>query len=222
MKSITFFGLPVFLFFCLIITIPFQGCEPDDDCDDETPCDTCNIVRKPNMYIYPETNIQLSVTLDFPLGGEILTSLPEYGDGWSITVDTNGLIDNTYTYLFYESSQPDVWQYQQGWIIKINDLSSFFKNNMTDYGFNAREIEDFMEYWIPRLNDYPYYSICPQTKNLIDNVVAIDFSIEPDNSLRLFYVIKGCHQIPDKLSEPGIETFKRVGYFVTEWGVIIK
>lgn len=222
MKSITFFGIPIFIIFCLLFAMPFQSCEPEDDCDDETPCDTCNIVRKPNIYIYPDTHIQLSVTLDFPLGGEILTSLPEYGDGWNIIIDTNGLINNTYTYLFYESSQPDIWQYQQGWIVKMSDLASFFNTNMADYGFNAREIEDFVEYWIPRLDDFEYYSICPQTKKLIDNVITIDFSSQPDNLLRLFYVITGYHQIPDKLPAPEIDGFSRDGYVVTEWGVILK
>ena len=103
MKTIKILGLPLVLFFYLILSVPFQSCEPDDD-DDE--CDTCNMVYKPNIYIYPNEQIDLSVKLSFPMGGKIVTSIPEYGTGWNIVVDTSGLINNTYSFLFYESTQP--------------------------------------------------------------------------------------------------------------------
>lgn len=219
MKTIKILGLPLVLFFYMILSVPFQSCKPDDD-DDE--CDTCNMVYKPNIYIYPNEQIDLSVKLNFPMGGKIVTSIPEYGTGWNVVVDTSGLINSTYSFLFYESTQPDVWQRNYGWIIQIDKLESFFRQNMTDYGFNEREINDFIEYWIPRLNDYPLYSIYPQTKSIIDEVIQLDFSKQPENILRLFYVIKGQNQLQEKLTEPTIDSFVRIGYFVTEWGVILK
>lgn len=220
MKTIKILGLPLVLFFYMILSVPFQSCEPDDDDDNE--CDTCIVVYKPNIYIYPDEKIDLSVKLNFPMGGKILTSIPEYGAGWNVVVDTSGLINNTYTFLFYESTQPDVWQRNYGWIIQNDKLESFFRQNMADYGFNGIEISDFIEYWIPRLNDYPLYSVYPQTKSIIDDVIQFDFSKQPENILRLFYVIKGQNQLQDKLDEPTIDSFARKGYFVTEWGVILK
>jgi hypothetical protein len=218
MKTIKFLGLPLLFIIYLMVTVPFQSCKPDDDNE----CDTCNMVYKPNIYIYPEEQIQLTVKIEFPMGGKIVTSIPEYGTGWNVLVDTNGLIDKTYSYLFYESTQPDIWQKQYGWITKNADLESFFRINMADYGFNGNEIEDFIDYWIPRLNDYTFYLIYPQTEKLINDVINLDFSQQPDNLLRLFYVIKGQDQLQDKLIKPTIESFKREGYFVTEWGVILK
>lgn len=217
MKTINLLKLPILLVIYLMFSISFQSCKPDDD-----ECDNDNMVYKPNIYIYPNEKIDLSLKIYFPIGGEIVTSIPEYGKGWEIKVDTNGLINNTYSYLFYESTQPDVWQRQYGWIIKTDELESFFRKNMNDYGFKNNEIDDFIEYWIPRLNDYPYYTIYPQTKNLINSVITLDFSKQPDNLLRLFYVVKGNNQIQDKLIEPTIANFERTGYFVTEWGVILK
>lgn len=202
-----------------MISIPFQSCDPDDD---DNGCDTCNMVYKPNIYIYPNEQIQLTVKLDFPMGGKIVTSIPEYGTGWNISVDTNGLIDNTYSYLFYESTQPDIWQRNSGWIIKKIDLETFFRDNMTNYGFYGQEIDDFIDYWIPRLDNYPYFSICPQTADLIDDVIELSFSKQPDNVLRLFYVIRAYDVLPEKLVEPTINSYKREGYFITEWGVILK
>ena len=219
MKTTKFLGFPLLIFFYLILSVPFQSCEPDDDDDG---CDTCNMAYKPNIYIYPNEQIDLSVKLSFPMGGKIVTSIPEYGTGWNIKVDTSGLINNTYSCLFYESTQPDVWQRSYGWIIQIDKLESFFRQNMMNYGFNGREIDDFIEYWIPKFNSYPLYSIYPQTKSIIDDVIQLDFSKQPENILRLFYVIKGHNQLQNKLTEPTIDEFKREGYFVTEWGVILK
>ncbi|HOT89399.1 MAG TPA: hypothetical protein PKZ43_00290 [Bacteroidales bacterium] len=216
MKTLKFFGIPFFFIICFIIAMPFQGCDPDDD-----KCNNDSNVYKPNIYIYPNEQIQLTVKLDFPKGGRILTSIPEYGTGWDVLVDTNGIINNTYSYLFYESTQPDVWQKKDGWIIKKEELESFFRKNMADYGFKGREIEDFIDYWIPLLDDYSYYSIFPQTKNIINEVIQLNISKQPDNLLRLFYLIKGHNQLLYKLNEPTIEHFQREGYFVTEWGVIL-
>ena len=221
MKTVSFLGLPLLFFLYLIGSVPFQSCEPDD-CDDEDECDTCMVVYKPNIYIYPNEPIELSVKLIFPMGGKIVASIPEYGTGWNVLVDTSGLINNAHSYLFYESVQPDIWQSKFGWVIPTNKLESFFRKNMADYGFNGNEINDFIEYWIPRLHDFPLYSIYPQTKTMIDDVIQLDFSKSPENILRLFYVIKGHHQLRDRLAAPAIDPFAREGYFVTEWGVILK
>lgn len=217
MKTSSFKAIPLLFIMYLIIAVPFQSCDPDDD-----DCDSCNVVYKPNIYIYPTEKTQLEVKINFPMGGNIITSIPEYGQGWNIAVDTNGLIDNTYSYLFYESIQPDIWQVNYGWITKSDQLESFFRQNMSEYGFEGREIDDFIDYWIPKLDNYAFYSIYPQTERTITNVIKIDFSKQPDTMLRLFYVIKGHNQMPDELIEPTIESFERNGFAVTEWGVILK
>lgn len=222
MKTIKFFGFPLVLIGLLVMsTFPFQSCDPDNDDNDR---DTNIVVYKPNIYIYPNEKIQLVVNLDFPSGGEILTSIPEYGTGWNITVDTNGLIDNVYTYLFYESIQPDIWQQTEGWIVKRADLENFFNGNMFNYGFSGNEIQDFNDYWIPRLTDYEFYVIYPQNSMIIEDVIELSFSKEPDNLLRLFYVIKGLDYMPgNKLNEPKADIqFEREKFFVLEWGVILK
>jgi hypothetical protein len=217
MKTTSFIAIPLLFIMYLIIALSFQSCDPDDD-----DCDSCNVVYKPNIYIYPIEKTQLEVKINFPMGGNIVTSIPKYGQGWNITVDTNGIIDNSYSYLFYESIQPDIWQLNYGWVLKSDELESFFRQNMSNFGFEGREIDDFIEYWILKLDDNEFYSIYPQTESIITNVIKLDFSKQPDSMLRLFYVIKGHDKMPDELIEPTIEGFERNGLVVTEWGVIFK
>jgi hypothetical protein len=87
-------------------------------------------------------------------------------------------------------------------------------------GFNAQEIADFLEHWIPRLNDAPYYAIYPQFNKEIDPLIQLTLSQQPDSLLRLIYVItpaSGGMQLP----QPHIPAFERKGFAVTEWGVVL-
>lgn len=207
----------------LFAGIFFQACKPDDCEEQEEVCDTCSMVYKPNIYIYPEAETVVNVTLEFPQGGKVVTSIPEYESGWNVLVSSEGIIDNEFQFLFYESSQPDVWQMEKGWCIASENLKDFFEKNLSDYGFLGREIKDFTDYWIPRLQLADYYSIYPQTKTIIDQVILLNVTNEPDNLLRLFYVIKeSTSDISDELVEPQQETFTRTGFVVTEWGVVLK
>jgi len=209
--------------FFLFSLIPFQSCEPDDS-GNEFECDTCYYSMKPNIYLYPTEKSRVRVNLTFPLGGKVTTSIPLYGNGWRVDADTSGIINNEYEYLFYESLQPNVWQLNTGWIINKSELKTFFTDNMLKHGFYGREIKDFLDYWIPRLTDFNYYEIYPQESNIIETAIKLNIYKKPDNILRLFYLIKGVDSNSNnKINIPGEEPqFNRSGFYVTEWGVILK
>jgi hypothetical protein len=209
--------------FLLLISTQFKSCKPDDP-EEEWECDTCFFVLKPNIYLYPIEITKIRVNLSFPIGGKITASIPTYGSGWNVTVDTTGIINNNYEYLFYESVQPNVWQLSEGWTIKKSDLKDFFSYNMLNYGFNEKEIKDFLDFWIPKLIDFEYYVIYPQESNIIEKAIKLDFSLIPDDVLRLFYLIKGINGEPHnmiKVPNPNTQ-LNRTGFHVTEWGVILK
>lgn len=176
---------------------------------------------KPNVYIYPEYSLNLSVKIELPLGGEIIKSVPKYGNGWNIFVDTSGRINDQYEYLFYECDIPDVFQRTEGWIVEKKDLTEFFKSNLEEYGFIEEEIQDFLEYWIPILDAKSYYEIFPQRKEILDQVIRLEFSHQPKSILRLFYLINGTDKPGSNLRTPDTIHFTRRGFSVVEWGGII-
>lgn len=178
-------------------------------------------MEKPNIYLYPETTVELDVSIDFPLGGFVTTSIPEYGSGWHVTVEPDGTIDGEYGHLFYESQNPDVFQYKNGWTVTNSALEKFFRENLVLYGFEGKEIEDFIEWWIPRL-DGGCYDIYPQTASEIDLVAKLEISIIPDSLQRLSYAVRQTDSCFDHLSIPEIKPFERSGFSVLEWGVILK
>jgi PKD repeat protein len=179
------------------------------------------MVLKPNIYIYPLSPISLSVNITFPLGGSVTKSIPEYNNGWTVSIENNGLINNELNYLFYESKQPDLFQVKKGWCVAKADLKTFFKGNMGLYHFSNSEITDFVEYWIPKLTEYNYYLIYPQTNEDIDKTIQLIFSTKPNHVNRLFYGVTGINE-NTKIEEPAIVDFKRDGFFVMEWGVFFK
>ncbi len=89
--------------------------------------------------------------------------------------------------------------------------------NLRNYGFNKKEIYDFIDYWIPRLNDAPYYAIWPQHTAQVDHVIPLKLSQQADSRLRLFYIIRDMTEYVE-LKEPNIPPFERKGFVVTEWG----
>jgi len=179
------------------------------------------MVYKPNIYIYSINIIKLNLEITFPLGGSITESIPQYNGGWLVEVDSNGLINNKLNYLFYESIQPNIFQYNRGWCVSKADLRTFFEKNMTLYNFSNIEIADFTEYWVPKLIDSEYYMVYPQTNEIIDRIIKLNFSTQPNNVNRLFYGIFGVDRYTS-IEEPSIVRFNRNGFFIMEWGVFIK
>ena len=103
-------SLTIFIFVCFL---SITDCDTNGNLVDNSEPDTSSIdttyetVRKPNIYIYPQNKIDLDVLISFPNGGSITTSIPDYNDGWHITIDSTGLINSKYRFLFYESDIPE-------------------------------------------------------------------------------------------------------------------
>ena len=219
MKKFSLFSL---LLLVLYLLPSSNGCK-DNSVESLSKSDTTGYVdhRKPNIYLYPVKACSLSVRLEFPSGGKVTESIPAYSAGWNVYVEPSGKINGSYDYLFYEADAPNLYQYESGWIVKKELLRDFFEKNMSETGFNDKEIKDFTEYWIPRLNESPYYTIYPQYSGEIMKTVKLNISVSPDNILRLFYVIKGTGNPAKEIKTPVIPKFQRSGFVVAEWGVII-
>jgi hypothetical protein len=133
------------------------------------------------------------------------------------------MIDGEFEYLFYEASLPVKWQYEKGWSVPGENLERFFLRNLREYGFNDSEVLDFIDYWIPRLIDFPYYNIYPQYTDKINEVVQLNISKKPKSVLRMFYVIEPVMSMKKTtIFPPEIPVFVRKGFTVAEWGVVFK
>ena len=199
------------LFNCKKDTSSIMGINDSDSLD--------LIVRKPNIYIYPTAPIDLHLQISFPNGGQIIKSIPAYNGEWEINVQPSGLINNQYEYLFYEARIPQLVQRDFGWVINGTDLPTFFKENLASLRFSMKEIDDFVEYWIPLLDPKKNYVIYPQFNDNLDEIVRLKFSKTPDNVIRIFYLLEE-HREDETINMPYLPATTREGFTVMEWGVV--
>ena len=174
--------------------------------------------EKPNIYLYPEEECIVEVALK--PNGKITKSIPEYNDGWKVHIKPSGIINNEYTFLFYEA-EVNVGIPESGWCIDVNELNNFFRNILVDYGLNETEIKDFIEYWSKRLNRSSYYCIYPLLNDDLINICSISIDPKPDNILRLWFIFTPVEQYKT-LDKPIIPVFSRKGFEVIEWGGILQ
>ena len=151
----------------------------------------------------------------FP-NGHLTTSKPEYESRWSVRAEPDGRIEGTDGYLFYEAQVPLVKPHA-GWCVAVDNLQDFSVRVLTAYGFNDREISDFLDYWLPILNEAPFYEIRPLVNEQLDFTCPIDILPKPDNLLRLWLLFTPVNS-RSSLAEPQIPLFSRNGFVATEWG----
>ena len=203
---------------------------------------------KPNIYLYPATETDVNVWLAFVGGGRLTASEPEYLEGWDVTVTPEGKITayepvyfldpetgehwpvpargepaGSYDFLFYEGEVAGPGQLDYGWVVPREDVEEFFRETLAAYSFAGREIEDFLEFWVPRLSDYPLFAVYPQTAAEYEKLVSMSVFPAPDSILRVVFTIRGLWENAElTLTEPAIAPFERRGFTVVEWGVILK
>lgn len=175
--------------------------------------------EKPVIYLYPETTQEIEVKLDFV--GELTCTYPEYIDGWRIVAQPNGtLIDDTtgkeYSYLFWEGKSDIEYDLSTGYVISGNDTAEFLEMKLNELGLNKKEANEFIVYWLPRMQENKYNLISFQNE-LYTNSAKLDIMPNPDSILRVFMVYKALDK-KIEIEEPVIEPFERNGFTVIEWG----
>ena len=174
-------------------------------------------VDKPAIYIYPEEAGRFQVHLGLNAGTRLTDSEPEYGDGWEVFVSQSGRIDDRYDYLFYEASLAQAPVLAAGWCVDGMDLEGELAPLLTALGLNAVESTDFLDYWLTRLPERPYYLVYPVMGRDLDTWVELDVSPAPTALLRFWFFFAGSDVWVD-LPEPQVAFFQRSGTTVVEWG----
>lgn len=178
---------------------------------------------KPIIYLYPENEIQLNVKLGYP---ELATCLyPEYDlkSGWNVLAKTNGdLIDlntnrNLYA-LYYESKNKKEYNVtDEGFVVSREDTVKFLEEKLEILGLNDREAEEFIIYWLPKLQENEYNYIRFASMDEINENMPLEFSQQPDTLIRILMTYKGLNT-PIQVKEQNLEKIERKGFTAVEWG----
>ena len=175
---------------------------------------------KPVIYLYPEKQTAVDVTLDYD--GRLTCTYPAYEDGWHVMAEPDGTLTDirdgrTYSYLFWEGV-PDAADYDmsRGFVVKGEDTAAFLRDALAQMGLDAREYNEFIVFWLPQMQDNPYNLITFQTDAYTDRA-RLQIAPEPDTVLRVFMVWQPLEQ-PVAVEAQDLSHTDRTGFTVVEWG----
>ncbi len=177
-----------------------------------------NVAYKPVIYIYPEKETEVSVSLDFD--GKLTCTYPAYNNGWTVTASADGKLTDaggqTYNYLYWEGETFVQYDLSEGFCVKGADTAEFLEDMLAELGLTRREANEFIVYWLPLMQQNPYNIISFQTGTYTD-AVQLDVYPVPDTLIRVFMAWQAVDSYVD-LPEQKIITPERKGFAVVEWG----
>lgn len=121
-----------------------------------------------------------------------------------------------YAYLFWEGEGMRDFDFSEGFVIKGEDAAEFLQEQLTEMGLTVRESNEFIVYWLPRMQENQYNLVSFQWENY-EEAAKLEITPEPDNILRVFMAFKGIDK-PIEIPEQKLPKLTREGFTVVEWG----
>ncbi|MBQ6867514.1 MAG: hypothetical protein IJO16_02450 [Clostridia bacterium] len=197
------------MMFCMLFAL--TGCREKEQYTTAAPA-------KPVIYLYPEEVTDVSVSLDF--NGRLTSTYPHYDGEWNVTAYPDGtLIDENgreYYCLFWEGVQDVEYDFSRGFCVKGEDTAEFLEKTLSEIGLTDKEANEFIIYWLPKMEVNEYNLISFQNEIYTDNA-KLTISPEPDSLLRVFMAWKPVNE-PVEIAPRTFEPFAREGFTAVEWG----
>ncbi len=173
---------------------------------------------KPVIYLYPKTPTDCTVTVD---SVKFTYTFPSYDNGWRVTAYPDGRLVNKadgteHYYLLWEGNMRAVWDFSKGFVVKGAETEQFLREKLAYMGLTPREYNDFITYWVPRMQDAPY-NLITFAGERYEAAAPLTVTPKPDSILRVFMVYKAI-DAPVEIPEPTLKPFERKGFAVIEWG----
>ena len=182
-------------------------------------CDP-NVAYKPIIYIYPEEEMDLTIKLGKE--EDLLYTYPKYNNEWHVLVSPDGNIydyktNRNYYGLYWEGYSNYEFNMNKGFVVKGTDTVKFLEEKLAILGLNDYEINEFIIYWIDKLENNNYNFISFRTLEEIEEDMPLYISSEPDTLIRVMMDYKPLDDYIE-VEEQELVPVERQGYTVVEWG----
>ncbi len=174
---------------------------------------------KPVIYLYPQEEEQVTVALAYD--GTLTSVYPALQDGgWTVTARPDGtLIDGDgreYYCLFWEGTCRWDYDFSRGFCVAGEDTAVFLEEALAALGLTDREADEFIIYWLPRMEGNAYNLIAFQEADYTDHA-RLTVSPQPDTMLRVFMAWKALPE-PVEIPAQTLTAPAREGFTLVEWG----
>ena len=176
---------------------------------------------KPVIYLYPEAETEVTVRLEYQGRLTCTYPAPDPDGAWRVTARPDGTLTDRqgreYSYLFWEGASdgthPD---FSKGFVVRGADTAAFLREKLAYMGLAPREYNEFIVYWLPRMQDNPWNLIAFQGRNYTDSA-PLAVTPRPDSVLRVFMAYRPLNA-PVSVPQQELTPFVRKGFTLVEWG----
>ena len=183
----------------------------------------CNLTteEKPIIYIYPKEDLNVTIKVSNP---ELLTTTyPRYyNNGWEVFAKSDGTLydkktKKEYYALYWEGTNKKSEIKKDGFVVERSNTSAFLEEKLKQLGLTDREINEFIIFWLPKLDKNKYNYVRFETRKEIDSYMKLDINPKPDTIIRVWMDYKPLDKMIN-VEEQILETPQREGSTVVEWG----
>lgn len=217
-----------FMVMLLLAALLLSGCthEDEESCREEQysakpviyiyPEETAD--AKPVIYLSPETVVDVSVQLDY--AGTLTCTYPAYDGGWHVNAKPDGTLTDasgqTYRYLYWEGLDDTKYDLSSGFCVPGDETAAFLEAALDALGLTRTEANEFIIYWLPKMQENPYNLIAFQTDAYTQSA-RLTITPEPDTLIRVFMAWTALDE-PVELPKQELSAPERRGFTVVEWG----
>ena len=175
---------------------------------------------KPIIYLYPEDETNVTVKVSHP--EKFTCEYPKYNEGWNVYAKPNGKLKdlgsgkNLYC-LYYESKAFRAKIQNDGFVVKSADIADFLDEKLEFLGLNYKERNEFIIYWLPKLEQSPYIYIRFLTTDELAMRQQLSITPTPDTLIRVMMTYKRLNK-PIEVEEQELDPVVRNGFVAVEWG----
>ena len=127
MKKLVCFALS------LLLLASLAGCTPENGSGGDA---------KPVIYLYPEEETEVTVSLDYD--GELTCTYPAIlaENAWTVTAAPDGTLTDsagqTYSYLYWEGVSREEYDFSEGFCVPGGDTAAFLEEALAQLGLTRR------------------------------------------------------------------------------------
>ena len=179
------------------------------------------VADKPVIYLYPENETDVHVEVELT-EADLSTTYPKYNNGWDVIAKPDGSLVNKadgthHRYLFWDAVNCRTeFDLSKGFCVAGSDTENFLKEKLSYMGLTEDEMNEFIVYWLPKMEHNKYNLISFQSDKYTDSA-KLNITPAPDSMLRVFMTYASLEEAVD-IEPQELSTFERSGFTVVEWG----
>lgn len=181
------------------------------------------LAEKPVLYLYPEDTTDVNVKVNLS-NHSFAHAYPTYKpEGWNVTASPNGDLKDLetgrqYYTLFWETKGPKIANnLRKGFVVSGEETEAFLEEKLENMGLNFRELNEFMIYWLPQMENNEYNAIYFAFDEY-EATSQLEITPAPDNVIRIMMLWEPLDEKITLQEQVLPDAPNRDGFTAVEWG----